>query len=70
MCPDDLTSSWTWYDWGEVYMSHECSLSLPGSHDTRGWMYVLVLPIRTTWSLPQSLVLCGLVENPVCLLVQ
>ena len=35
-------------------MSHECSLSLPGSHDTRGWIDVLVSPIRTTWSFPQS----------------
>ena len=53
-------------------MSHERLLSLPGSHDTCGWIYgcVLVLPIRTIWRDLSSWVLCGMVENPVCLLVQ
>ncbi len=26
------------YDWGKVYISHERLLSLPGSHDTCGWI--------------------------------
>ena len=26
------------YDWGRDYMSHERLLSLPGSHDTFGWI--------------------------------
>ena len=38
--PDDLNLVIDLVWWGKVYMSHERLLSLPGSHDTCGWICV------------------------------